>query len=49
MSEAIPLLKNRGMIDGRATAYVCRNFVCSEPVTDVEALEKLLDESSKGY
>ena len=44
VSDAIPLLKNRGMIDGRATAYVCRNFVCSEPVTDAEALEKLLDE-----
>ncbi len=43
-SDAIPLLKNRGMIDGRATAYVCRNFVCSEPVTDAEALENLLDE-----
>ena len=49
VSDAIPLLKNRGMIDGRATAYVCRNFVCSEPVTDAEALEKLLDESSSGY
>ena len=44
VSDAIPLLKNRGMIDGRATAYVCRNFVCSEPVTDAQALEKLLDE-----
>ena len=49
VSDAIPLLKNRGMIDGRATAYVCRNFVCSEPVTDAGALEKLLDESSLEY
>ena len=49
VSDAIPLLKNRGMIDGRATAYVCRNFVCSEPVTDAEALEKLLDEVGSGY
>ena len=49
VSDTIPLLKNRGMIDGRATAYVCRNFVCSEPVTDAEALEKLLDEVGPGY
>jgi len=41
--EDIPLLRNRTQIDGRATAYICRNFVCSEPVTDAGALEKLLD------
>lgn len=37
--------KDRTQIDGEATAYVCRNFVCSAPVTDAGALEKLLDES----
>ena len=45
-ADAIPPLQNRGLVDGRATAYVCRNFVCSEPVTDAEALRKLLDESA---
>ena len=44
-SHIVPLLKDRTQIDGEATAYVCRNFVCSAPVTDVGALEKLLDES----
>src|SRR5579883_1376595 len=29
-------------IDGRATAYVCENFTCQLPVTDAEALERLL-------
>ena len=42
-SDAIPLLQNRGLVNARATAYVCRNFSCSEPVTDAEALRKLLD------
>jgi hypothetical protein len=44
-SHCIPLLKDRTQIDGVATAYVCRNSVCSAPVTDAGALEKLLDES----
>ena len=43
--DDIPLLKDRTLKNGRATAYVCRNFVCSEPVTDAGALEKLLDEA----
>ena len=43
-SDAIPLLQNRGRVAGRATAYVCRNFSCSEPITDAGALRKLLDE-----
>ena len=36
--ELIPLLADRGQIDGRATAYVCRNFVCNLPVNETEAL-----------
>jgi uncharacterized protein YyaL (SSP411 family) len=34
----IPLLENRGMIDGKPTAYVCQNYACQLPVTDGEAL-----------
>jgi uncharacterized protein YyaL (SSP411 family) len=37
-----PLLKDRTMIDGKATAYVCENFVCQRPVTIVEELMKQL-------
>ena len=33
-------------VDGRATAYVCDNFTCSLPITDVAALDKLLSESA---
>ncbi|MFN0140989.1 MAG: thioredoxin domain-containing protein [Pyrinomonadaceae bacterium] len=38
----IPLLKDRGMIDGKATAYVCENFTCSRPVTSVDELRSLI-------
>ena len=34
----IPLLRDRQRIDGRATAYVCRNYVCQLPVADADAL-----------
>ena len=30
----VPLLAGRRLVDGRAAAYVCRNFVCDRPVTD---------------
>jgi uncharacterized protein YyaL (SSP411 family) len=33
-SSAVPLLADRPLRDGRATAYVCRGFVCDEPTSD---------------
>ena len=43
---AVPLLENRPMIDGLATAYVCENYTCKHPVTDLKALAELLDLSA---
>jgi uncharacterized protein YyaL (SSP411 family) len=34
----VPLLKDRPMLDGASTAYVCRGFVCDRPVTTPEDL-----------
>jgi uncharacterized protein YyaL (SSP411 family) len=36
--DAPALLKDRGMTDGKATAYVCESFVCKLPVTDANAM-----------
>ena len=33
-----PAAGDRGQIGGRATAYVCQNYVCNLPVTEPEAL-----------
>jgi len=35
--------RDRPAVDGHATAYVCRNFTCSPPVTDPAALRALLE------
>ena len=42
---AVPLLAGRGLVDGGAAAYVCRNFTCRLPVTDPAALRAGLSPS----
>ncbi|HEX8921036.1 MAG TPA: thioredoxin domain-containing protein, partial [Pyrinomonadaceae bacterium] len=41
-TEAIPLLRHRPMIDGRATAYVCEHYTCQQPVTSRAELARQL-------
>ena len=36
------MLLGRKMIDDKPTAYVCRNFTCSMPVTSTDSLSQLL-------
>ena len=43
-SEVVPLLKGRDMIDGKATIYICENFVCQRPLIDVSELRELLSQ-----
>ena len=38
LSRVLPWVKGMGMRDGRATAYVCRDFACRAPVHTAEAL-----------
>jgi uncharacterized protein YyaL (SSP411 family) len=40
--QAIPLLANRPLKEGKATAYVCQNFTCQAPVNTPEELGKLI-------
>ncbi len=40
--DAVPLLEDRPTVDGRAAAYVCRNFACDRPVTKPDELAALL-------
>jgi uncharacterized protein YyaL (SSP411 family) len=41
-SSALPLLVGRGLVEGKAAAYVCRGMVCDRPVTTPEELRALL-------
>ncbi len=40
--EGIPSVDGMRRIDGRAAAYVCRDYACQLPVTDSSALSELL-------
>ena len=43
ISALLPWTATMKAVDGRATAYLCRNFVCEAPTTDAGQLERLLD------
>ncbi len=38
----VPYVKNQDPLGGKPTAYVCENFVCNLPTTDLETFRKLL-------
>ena len=39
----IKLLEDRPLVDGKPTAYVCRNYTCDKPVTEPDALSDQLN------
>jgi uncharacterized protein YyaL (SSP411 family) len=39
-----PFIKNQGIIDGKATAYVCENYICNRPVNKIEEFEEMLSD-----
>lgn len=47
LNEIIPMLKEHEKINNAATAYVCQNFACSEPVNSVQKLNEQLDKKIK--
>jgi hypothetical protein len=42
LASRLPWIAPMTARDGRATAYVCRDFACLEPVTDPAALRRAL-------
>jgi hypothetical protein len=43
LAEGIPAIESMRMLQGRATAYVCRNYACQAPVSEAEKLGELLE------
>jgi uncharacterized protein YyaL (SSP411 family) len=43
IEEIAPFTRNQESLEGKATAYICRNFACQAPVTDPDKILNLLD------
>lgn len=43
IEELAPLVKGREPVDGKVTAYLCRNQTCQAPTTDPEEVLKQLE------
>src|SRR5262249_32643504 len=47
-AAGIPLLQGREAVEGKPTAYVCRNYACELPITDRAALARQLEGARAG-
>ncbi|WP_199614799.1 thioredoxin domain-containing protein [Paenibacillus alkalitolerans] len=43
VAQVLPHIADKTMRNGRATAYVCENYACQSPVTDIASLKRSLD------
>ena len=43
-NSPVALLRDRPMVNGKPTAYICENFTCRQPVTDLASFEEQLFE-----
>jgi uncharacterized protein YyaL (SSP411 family) len=42
LSGRIPLIKGKVAIQGKSTAYICENYACKVPITDLDDLRRVL-------
>jgi uncharacterized protein YyaL (SSP411 family) len=43
INNLIPFVKDMKTLNGKSTFYVCKNFICNQPVTTFEQLKKLVN------
>ncbi|MEW6209843.1 MAG: thioredoxin domain-containing protein, partial [Acidobacteriota bacterium] len=43
LSRHIPFIESMGMLDGKATAYICENYACKLPTSDHVVMARLLE------
>jgi uncharacterized protein YyaL (SSP411 family) len=46
LTAVAPFVESLVPVDGQATAYVCENYTCRQPVTKTQALRQILTEIS---
>jgi hypothetical protein len=42
IEKIVPFVKSQTAVDNKATAYVCENYVCKKPITELTELEKTI-------
>ena len=42
LHEMVPFIKHQVSVDGKPTAYVCENYACRQPLSDLDEFERLL-------
>ncbi|MHC4632080.1 MAG: thioredoxin domain-containing protein [Planctomycetota bacterium] len=47
IEKIVPFIKSQTSIDGKATAYVCENYVCKKPINEIDDLDKMLSDISQ--
>ncbi|MCI0698968.1 thioredoxin domain-containing protein [candidate division KSB1 bacterium] len=47
LGKFLPIIESVKMLDGKATAYVCENYACQLPTTEVEVIVGLLEQNKK--
>ena len=47
LAELAPETEEQRSLAGRATAYVCRNFACLAPTTEIEAMLRSMESAKE--
>ena len=47
IEKIVPFIENQIMINNQATVYVCENYICKQPINDIDKLNKILSSIEK--
>jgi hypothetical protein len=44
LKDTIPFIEDYKSVDGKATAYICENFACRSPITDIDEFREIIND-----